>query len=186
VQELPLPVPTGLLHFLRKHGVDVELIALGVPAARSTLSAGDGAKGPRSSDWAWVPIRPLREPGKGFWLLARRALTDPADLADYFGYGPAETPSAELVRLVGTRWAIETGFAEAKGEFGLDEYGVRRRAKDHVRRRPGDGPGVRHAGGRACRRRATDECTSRPSARAVDRTGGCARDGRCLGYTAAR
>ena len=33
-------------------------------------SAGDGAKGPRVYDWAAVEIRPLREPGKGHWLLA--------------------------------------------------------------------------------------------------------------------
>ncbi len=32
-------------------------------------SAGDGAKGPRVYDWAAVEIRPLREPGKGYWLL---------------------------------------------------------------------------------------------------------------------
>ena len=32
-------------------------------------STGDGAKGPRVYDWATVDIRPLREPGKGYWLL---------------------------------------------------------------------------------------------------------------------
>ena len=37
-------------------------------------SAGDGAKGPRVYDWAAVEIRPLREPGKGRWLLVRAAL----------------------------------------------------------------------------------------------------------------
>ena len=31
------------------------------------LSAGDGAKGPRIYDWTRVPIRPLKEPGKGCW-----------------------------------------------------------------------------------------------------------------------
>ena len=36
-------------------------------------SAGDGAKGPRVYDWAVVEIRPLGEPGKGYWLLARAA-----------------------------------------------------------------------------------------------------------------
>ena len=37
-------------------------------------SAGDGAKGPRVYDWAAVEIRPLREPCKGYWLLARRSI----------------------------------------------------------------------------------------------------------------
>jgi SRSO17 transposase len=103
-----------------------ELIAGLLADAWVTLSAGDGAKGPRVYDWAWVPIRPLREPGKGYWLLARRSLSDPADLAYYVGFGPAETPLAELVRVAGTRWAIETCFEEAKGEVGLDQYEVRR------------------------------------------------------------
>ena len=38
------------------------------------LSAGDGTKGPRVYDWTLVKIRPLREPGKGYWLLARRSI----------------------------------------------------------------------------------------------------------------
>lgn len=102
------------------------LIAMLPADAWITLSAGDGAKGPRRYDWAWVPIRPLREPGKGYWLLARRALSDPADLAYYVGFGPAETALAELVRVAGTRWVIESCFEEAKGEVGLDQYEVRR------------------------------------------------------------
>ncbi len=103
-----------------------DLIAALPAAAWVTLSAGDGAKGPRRSDWAWLPIRPLREPGKGYWLLARRALSDATDLAYYVGYGPEETSLPELVRVAGTRWTIETCFEEAKGEVGLDQYEVRR------------------------------------------------------------
>ncbi len=91
-----------------------------------TLSAGDGAKGPRRYDWAWVPIRPLAEPGTGYWLLARRSLADPDDRAYYVGYGPADTPLAELVRVAGTRWTIEGCLEEAKGEVGLADYEVRR------------------------------------------------------------
>ena len=40
-------------------------------------SAGDGAKGPRVYDWAVVEIRPLGEPGQGYWLLAGAALPSP-------------------------------------------------------------------------------------------------------------
>ncbi len=102
-------------------------LAAGLPDdAWVTRSAGDGAKGPRLYDWARVPIRPLRAPGKGHWLLVRRSLADPADLAYYVGYGPAATGVAELVRVAGTRWAIEASLEEAKGEAGLDEYEVRR------------------------------------------------------------
>ena len=32
----------------------------------------------------------------------------------------------ELVRVAGTRWAIEECFEEAKGQVGLDQYEVRR------------------------------------------------------------
>ena len=52
-------------------------------------SAGDGAKGPRLYDWTAVEIRPLREPGKGYWLLARRSIAKPGELAYYVCYGPA-------------------------------------------------------------------------------------------------
>ena len=89
-------------------------------------SAGNGAKGPRIYDWAAVDIRPLREPGKGHWLLARRSIAKPDELAYYVCFGPAETALEELVRVAGTRWAIEECFEQAKGEVGLDQYEVRR------------------------------------------------------------
>jgi SRSO17 transposase len=93
------------------------------------LSAGDGAKGPRRYDWARVGIRPLNalwDPDKGYWLLARRSLADPTDLAYYVCFGPAGATLAELVRVAGTRWTIEEGFENTKGEVGLDHYEVRR------------------------------------------------------------
>ena len=89
-------------------------------------SAGDGAKGPRVYDWAAVGIRPLREPGKGYWLLVRRSVAKPGELAYYVCYDPAGTTLEELVRVAGIRWAIEECFAEAKGQVGLDQYEVRR------------------------------------------------------------
>jgi SRSO17 transposase len=53
-----------------------------------------------------VAIRPLREPGRGHWLLVRRRLAD-GELAYYVCYGPARTTLAELVRVAGTRWMVE-------------------------------------------------------------------------------
>ena len=90
------------------------------------LSAGDGAKGPRFYDWTTVAIRPLREPGKEYWLLARRSIAKPAELAYYVCFGPSGTAMAELVKVAGRRWAIEECFEEAKGQVGLDQYEVRR------------------------------------------------------------
>ena len=89
-------------------------------------SAGDGAKGPRVYDWARMEIRPLKEPGKGYWLLVRRSIAEPGELAYYVCFGPVDTTLEELVRVAGTRWTIEECFKEAKGEVGLDQYEVRK------------------------------------------------------------
>jgi SRSO17 transposase len=102
------------------------LVAALPPGAWSRLSAGAGAKGPRWYDWARLPIRPLSRSDRGYWLLARRSLTDATDLAYYVCYGSAAATMEDLVRVAGTRWAIEIGFEEAKGEVGLDHYEVRR------------------------------------------------------------
>lgn len=90
------------------------------------LSAGDGAKGPRWYDWTRVSIRPWKAPGKGYWLLVRRSIAKPDELAYYVCFGGVETTLEELVGVAGTRWAIEEGFEEAKGQVGLDQYQVRR------------------------------------------------------------
>ena len=90
------------------------------------LSAGNGAKGPRVYDWTRVVIQPLREPGKGYWLLARRSIAQPEELAYYVCFGPANTTLEDLVRVAGTRWTIEECFEEAKGQVGLDQYEVRK------------------------------------------------------------
>ena len=90
------------------------------------LSAGKGAKGPRVYDWTRVVTRPLGAPGKGYWLLARRRIAQPEDLAYYVCFGPADTTLEDLVRVAGTRWTIEECFEEAKGQVGLDQYEVRK------------------------------------------------------------
>jgi len=38
---------------------------------------------------------------------------------------PARTSVEQLVRVCGRRWEVEEGFAQAKGEVGLDQYEVR-------------------------------------------------------------
>jgi SRSO17 transposase len=89
------------------------------------LSAGDGAKGPRVYDWARVRLVRLSGPGWQHWLLVRRSLVDPADVAYYVVFGPAEATLEELVGVAGSRWAIEECIETAKGEVGLDDYEVR-------------------------------------------------------------
>ena len=90
------------------------------------LSAGDGAKGPRRYDWARAELFRLPDPGWNHWVLARRSIDDPRDLAYYVCFGPADTSLEELIGVAGTRWAIEECIETAKGEAGLDEYEVRK------------------------------------------------------------
>jgi len=88
------------------------------------LSAGDGAKGPRFYDWAYLPYRGAA-PGWRMGLLVRRSPAEPDDLAYHLTHAPEGTTLAELVRVAGMRWTIESCFEAAKGEVGLDEYEVR-------------------------------------------------------------
>jgi SRSO17 transposase len=102
-----------------------ELVARLPARAWRRLSAGDGAKGPRVYDWARVALTRPGWPGRGFWLLARRRLSD-GELAFYACFGPARATLAELVRVAGSRWAVEECFQAAKDQVGLDHYQVRR------------------------------------------------------------
>jgi len=88
-------------------------------------SAGDGAKGRRLYDWTGVELTAPAAAGMGRWLLVRRSRAD-GELAFYACYGPAVTPLVGLVRVAGSRWAVEEGFEQAKVEVGLDHYEVRR------------------------------------------------------------
>jgi SRSO17 transposase len=89
------------------------------------LSAGEGAKGPRFYDWAWLPYRSDMAPGWQKGLLIRRSLAEPDKLTFYLTLSPTTTSLEDLVRVAGTRWAVEACFEAAKGEVGLDQYEVR-------------------------------------------------------------
>lgn len=125
-----LAVPVNQRVIARVDGKVTELradaLATHLPAqAWKKISAGAGSKGPRLYGWARAAIRPL-ENDDSYWLLARRNLADPKDLAYYLCHGPERTPLRELVRVAGARWAIEETFQTAKGQVGLDQYQVRR------------------------------------------------------------
>jgi SRSO17 transposase len=102
-----------------------ELIA-GLPArAWRRLSVGAGAHGPREYDWARIPIGIGWRAGRGHWLLARRSLSDPTEIAYYVCCGPRRSTLLDLAWIAGTRWRIEECFQQAKNEAGLDHYQVR-------------------------------------------------------------
>jgi SRSO17 transposase len=103
------------------------LAALFPQEAWTVLSAGEGSKGERLYEWAWLrlPEEESASQGKLHWVLIRRSLSDPSERAYYRAYAPAETTLAELVRVAGSRWRIEEGYEQTKGEVGLDQYEVR-------------------------------------------------------------
>ncbi|WP_460495030.1 IS701 family transposase [Dactylosporangium cerinum] len=108
--------------------VRADTLVAGAPQqAWKRLSAGTGSKGQRLHDWAMAALRGHDDRhDKSRWLLARRSITDPDDLAFYLCSGPDGTTIDALVRVAGARWAIEECFKHAKGETGLDHYQVRR------------------------------------------------------------
>jgi SRSO17 transposase len=101
------------------------LIAALPATAWRTRSAGHGSKGDRRYAWARARINGARDPEVEYWLLARRSLADPTEIAYYLCHGPKRVALADLARAAGARWAIEETFQTSKGETGLDHYQVR-------------------------------------------------------------
>ena len=91
------------------------------------LTVAEGEKGPRTYDWAAQRIVESREalPGPDAWLLARRSLAQPEEMAYYLSNAPSDTPLLTLAQVAATRFTLEQCIEEAKGEAGLDGYEVR-------------------------------------------------------------
>ena len=121
-------VPETHMIWVQGRQQPVGLVAALLPQdAWVVLSAGEGSKGPRLYEWAWLHL-PEQEEGtheRARWVLIRRSLSDPSKRAYYRAAGPAQTTLPELVRVAGSRWRIEEGYEQAKGEVGLDQYEVR-------------------------------------------------------------
>jgi SRSO17 transposase len=96
------------------------------------LSAGEGTKGQRLHDWAYLELADLEASEynsslTGEWtrgLLIRRTIAD-GDLAFFSTWCPTGTPMEKLVSVEGHRWAIEDSFETAKNELGLDHNETR-------------------------------------------------------------
>jgi SRSO17 transposase len=89
------------------------------------LSAGEGSKGPRLYDWTRLPLNAPLQEGFQRWLLVRCSIEDPDELSAYTVFAPEGTTLEELARVAGSRWRVEIGFEEAKGEVGLAHYELR-------------------------------------------------------------
>jgi len=97
------------------------------------LSTGDGTKGPRVYDWAYLELADLdpemvgAPPGLGVWTrgpLVRRRPTD-GELGFFTTWCRHGTPVDTLVRVEGQRWSIEDAFETAKTELGRDHNETR-------------------------------------------------------------
>jgi len=95
------------------------------PRAWQVLSCGAGAKGERTYEWALVRLLTILRPGRQRWLLVRRKLGAPQEMAYYAVFASKRKSLEDLVKVAGARWAIEESFQTAKGEVGLDQYEVR-------------------------------------------------------------
>lgn len=101
-----------------------DMVAQLPPDKWTRLSCGAGSKGERVYEWTRIKLRDVGENGVR-WLLARRSVKQPNEVALYAASASAETTLSELAQIAGTRWSIEECFETAKGELGLDHYEVR-------------------------------------------------------------
>jgi SRSO17 transposase len=91
------------------------------------LAVAKGEKGLITYDWACERVVESRDklPGPEGWLIARRSISDPTEIAYYLSNAPADTPLLKLAQVASTRYTVEQCIEEAKGETGLDDYEVR-------------------------------------------------------------
>ncbi len=124
LQPYVLAVPMNQ-HIGLSHRAD-EVVASWPAKQWQRLSAGEGSQGPRFYDWAWQSLDyRWTEPGWKQWLLARRSLSDPTEIAYYFVFAPNSVTLEQVVRAAGSRWQVEEALRLAKQQVGLDEYEVR-------------------------------------------------------------
>ena len=104
-----------------------EVVASWPESRWQSLIVAEGEKGLITYDWACQRIVESRNglPGPDAWLVARRSLSDPTDIAYYLSNAPVDTPLLKLAQVASTRYTVEQCIEEAKGETGLDEYEVR-------------------------------------------------------------
>ena len=88
------------------------------------LSASQGSKGERLFDWARLPLVQAGTVDGRHWLVVRRCLEDPHELAYYLVWARADTPLPIMVQAIGARWHIEEDLHEGLA-LGLDHYEVR-------------------------------------------------------------
>jgi SRSO17 transposase len=86
-----------------------------------------GEKGSIIYDWALVRIREQnnKKPGRAGWLLLRRSVEQPVEIAYYLSNAQPDAKTSTLATVASTHFNIELCFKQANGETGLDHYEVR-------------------------------------------------------------
>jgi SRSO17 transposase len=124
-----VPLPDGRTRQAR------ELYALVPGKAFERRSCANGAKGPRSYDWASVQLAATTEDFERHLLIRRSTVPNKKDkktgelvreVAYFLCHTAAGSTLAELVTAAGQRWMVEEAFQAAKGQVGLDEHEVRK------------------------------------------------------------
>ena len=79
---------------------------------------GTGRQGQRDYERAWAAAASPRH-----WVLVRRSLTDPHDLAFSYCHAPHGRPVSlpVLIKVAGKRWPVEECLQQGKGQTGLDQ-----------------------------------------------------------------
>jgi SRSO17 transposase len=85
------------------------------------LSQSLGTKGERLFDWARLPVAHAGMVDGCHWLVVRRCLDDPHELAYFLVWAPPNTSLPIMVLAIGARWRIEEGLQASK-DLGLDHY----------------------------------------------------------------
>ena len=87
----------------------------------------EGSKGPIIADFAFLHVTTVRDslPGPRVWVIFRRQVCPTPELKFYFSNAPSACSHAELIRICGLRWPVETTLEEGKDELGMDHYEVR-------------------------------------------------------------
>jgi SRSO17 transposase len=106
----------------------VDEMAAAIPAGEwQPYLIKEGSKGPLVAHFAFRRVVTVRDglPGPEVWLVLRRSLDATPELKTYLCNAPADIPHAELARIAGMRWPVETAIEDGKDRLGMGDYMVR-------------------------------------------------------------